>query len=204
MYDVGKELYADIIRQMIRHENEVTNHRIMWLLIGQGFIANAFVTSGRENLTAGYLLALVGIFVTLSAFLMLYKSYLARGYLQLLGERAKQGTLPMEYLPITGWPEKRIKGWWRDFWVCPWIGQSMHLLEPFIFLPGLFIYFWLCVLLKQLDVFSPGVLGVVAGIGAVGILGLCCISFVWSERKGEVSLEEPVRTSRSDVVTASR
>ena len=34
MYDVRPEQYTTVIREMIRHENDVTNHRIMWLLVG--------------------------------------------------------------------------------------------------------------------------------------------------------------------------
>jgi hypothetical protein len=59
-------------------------------------------------------LSLVGILVTLSAFVMLYKSYQARGYLHFLGQEAKQGRLEEEYLPLDGWPKKRIKGWWSE------------------------------------------------------------------------------------------
>ena len=33
MYNVPKEQYATVIREMIRHENDLTNHRTMWLLI---------------------------------------------------------------------------------------------------------------------------------------------------------------------------
>ena len=33
MYDVRPEQYATVIRELIRHENDVTNHRIMWLLV---------------------------------------------------------------------------------------------------------------------------------------------------------------------------
>jgi hypothetical protein len=44
MNEVRQEQYATVIREMIRHENEVTNHGIIWLLIGQGFLANAFVS----------------------------------------------------------------------------------------------------------------------------------------------------------------
>src|SRR5512143_3836843 len=128
MYDVKQEQYTTVIREMIRHENDVTNHRIMWLLIGQGFIANAFVISGRETASTDFMLPLVGIMVTLSAFLMLYKSYQARGYLLFLGKQAKQGTLEEEHLPLVGWPGKRIKGWWKDVWICPWIGQPGDLL----------------------------------------------------------------------------
>ena len=77
-YDVRQEQYASVIREMIRHENDVTNHRIMWLLIGQWFLANAFVVAERGSGTGLLMLALAGIFVTLSTFVMLYKSYQAR------------------------------------------------------------------------------------------------------------------------------
>ena len=133
---------------MIRHENDVTNHRIMWLLIGQGFIANAFVKAEGSIQSTDLMLSLVGILVTLSAFVMLYKSYQARGYLQFLGQQAKQGRLLEQHLPLIGWPRKRIKGWQRDVWVCPWIGQVADLLEPWLFLPCLFMFMWVTALLQ--------------------------------------------------------
>jgi len=120
MCDVVKEQYATVICEMIRHENDVTNHRIMWLLIGQGFLSNAFVVLGRGTESALFMRAVAEILVTLSAFVMLYKSYQARGYLQLPCQQAKQGTLQEEHLPLVGWPSKTIKGWWRDVRVCTW------------------------------------------------------------------------------------
>jgi hypothetical protein len=108
MHDVDKALYTTVIREMFRHENDVTNHRIMWLLIVQGLIANAAVTAGRESGKIESAFAIVGILVTLSAFVILYKSYQARGYLQFLGGQAKQGTLQEQDLPLFGWPSKRI------------------------------------------------------------------------------------------------
>ena len=45
MADVPREQYTVVIRDMIKHENDLTNHRIMWLLIGQGFFANAYASS---------------------------------------------------------------------------------------------------------------------------------------------------------------
>ena len=45
MYDVPKEQYVTVIREMIRHENDLTNHRTMWLLIVQGLLANAYVAA---------------------------------------------------------------------------------------------------------------------------------------------------------------
>src|SRR5262245_28320470 len=129
MHDVEPRLYTTVIREMIRHENDVTNHRIMWLLLGQGLIANAYVSAGVARIDVASILAPVWILVTLSAFVILYKSYQARGYLQFLGDDAKRGTLREECLPLVGWPKKRIKGWRRNVWVCPWLGQASDLLE---------------------------------------------------------------------------
>ena len=49
-----------------------------------GLIANAAVTAGKESGETASALATVGILVTLSAFVLLYKSYQARGYKRLL------------------------------------------------------------------------------------------------------------------------
>jgi hypothetical protein len=35
MYDVRPDRYATVIREMIGHAHDVTNHRIMWQLIAQ-------------------------------------------------------------------------------------------------------------------------------------------------------------------------
>jgi hypothetical protein len=185
MYDVRREQYAAVIREMIRHEDDVTNHRVMWLLIGQGFIANAFVVAKNEknmSETTNVMLSAAGILVTLSAFVMLYKSYQARGYLNFLGRQAKQGTLQEEYLPLVGWPRKRIKNWWRDIWLCPWIRQIGDVLEPWLFLPCFFMCIWLIVLLYQTGL-ELAVVFILAAILTVVILSVFCIIFVWSQGK---------------------
>src|SRR5678816_570858 len=110
MHDVEPRLFTTVIREMIRHENDVTNHRIMWLLIGQGLIANAYVGAGNVREEILPMLAAVGILVTVSTFIILYKSYQARGYLEFLGAEAKKGTLREEDLPLFGWPAARIQG----------------------------------------------------------------------------------------------
>src|SRR3954447_13624883 len=73
--DVDPRQYPVVIREMIRHENELTNHRIMWLLIVQGLLVNAYVSARPHKLETTSMLAVLGILVTLSAFVMLYKSY---------------------------------------------------------------------------------------------------------------------------------
>ena len=101
MYDVRPEQYAIAIRELIRHENDVTNHRIMWLLVVQGLLVNAYVGVRKDpEATPG--LAWAGILVTFSAFVMLFKSYQARGYLHFLGAEAKRGNIARG-IPATRW-----------------------------------------------------------------------------------------------------
>jgi hypothetical protein len=185
VHDVDPKLYATVIREMARHENDVTNHRIMWLLIVQGLIANAAATAGRVSRETASALAAVGILVTLSAFVILYKSYQARGYLQFLGSEAKQGTLREQDLPLFGWPSKRIRGWRKKVWPCPWIGKASELLEPFFFLPTLLIVAWLYVLLRQWLALGAGLLAVLSAILAVVIIAAFSMMWVWWQRKDE-------------------
>jgi len=163
----------------------VTNHRIMWLLIVQGLIANAAVTAGRESGETTSALATVGILVTLSAFVILYKSYQARGYLQFLGNKAKQGTLQEQDLPLFGWPSTRIKGWRNKVWPCPWIGKGSELLEPFFFLPTLLVLAWLFLLLRQWLPLGAGVLIALSTILALLMISLLCVFWVWWQQKDE-------------------
>jgi hypothetical protein len=183
--DVEPHLYATVIRELIRHENDVTNHRIMWLLIGQGLIANAYVSAGTAGAYVVAILAPVGILVTLSAFVILYKSYQARGYLQFLGDEAKRGTLREEHLPLFGWPDKRIKGWRKKVWRCPWLRDVTNLLEPFFFLPALLMVAWLFVLMRHWVTLSTGTLLVLAPVLVVVILATFCFLWVWWEAKDE-------------------
>jgi hypothetical protein len=68
-----------LLREMIQHENDGTNHRIRGLLIVQGLCANAQVGAVRESEAIRLILRPVGILVTLSAFAVLYKSYRPEG-----------------------------------------------------------------------------------------------------------------------------
>ena len=197
MADVPREQYTVVIRDMIKHENDLTNHRIMWLLIGQGFFANAYASSKGGNEAPGFLFPLVGILVTLSAFLMLYRSYRARTYLQFLGLQAKLGMLKEDYLPLVGWPDKRIKRWWKGVCVCPWFRKASDLLEPWLFLPSIFLYMWVYTLLQHWGRLFATVDVMLAAIITVVILSGCCILLVWSQGKEEERLEEQSRPSRT-------
>lgn len=183
-----------VIREMLRHENDVTNHRLMWLLIVQGLIANAAVSAWRLNEQVVSVLAAVGIFVTLSAFFLLYKSYQARGYLQFLGNEAKRGTLREESLPLVGWPRKRIKGWQTKVWPCLWVGNVGELLEPFFFLPSLLILAWLFVLMRSWLKLGTG-MGLVVAILLVAALAMLCVLWVWWQQRDEEGDDDARKTN---------
>jgi len=194
MYDVGPDQYATVIRDLIKHENDVTNHRIMWLLVLQGLLVNAYV-SVRQDLEAVHGIAVAGILVTLSAFVMLYKGYHARGYLRFLGMEAKRGRLREEHLGPDGWPNKRIRHWRRNAWVCPWLERAGDVLEPYLSLPMLIVSTWLFLLLQWWIPLPAGMVLGVAVILAAFILAVFCIVWVWSQsRDEEERTEEPVRS----------
>jgi hypothetical protein len=90
MHDVRPDQYPTVIREIIRHENDLTNHRIMSLLIGEGFIANAYVI---KNEAASRILtpSATSMFVSLWAFVMLYRSYQTRGYLRFWARKPNRG-----------------------------------------------------------------------------------------------------------------
>jgi len=196
-YDVGPEQYATVIRELIRHEDDVTNHRIMWLLIVQGLLINAYV-GVRQDLEATLGLAWAGIVVTFSAFVMLYKSYQARGYLHFLGAEAKRGQLQEEYLRLDGWPNRRIKDWRKGAWVYPWLRRAGDVLEPFLSLPIILVSTWTFLLLKRWTPLNDGIVLGMAVILAMLMLSVFCIGWVWSQSPDEEERrEEPLRPRRS-------
>jgi hypothetical protein len=189
IFDIRQDQYAAALRELLRHENDLTNHRIMWLLVGQGFIANAFV-SNSVSAPMKFGLHVVGILLTLSAFVMLYKSYQARGYIEYLGTKAKEGTLSEEYLPLMGWPRTRISGWRRKIWICPWIRQPDDVLEPWSFLPVLFIFMWMTGLIQSETRMETGVVIPVAVALTFAMLSVYCVVVVHYQVKQEESTEE--------------
>ncbi len=189
IHDVRPEQYASVIREMIRHENDVTNHRIMWLLVGQGFIANAYVSVKTGEGATYWLLGLVGMLVAISAFAMLYRSYQARGYLYFLGLQAKNGSLQEAELPLVGWPRKRIKNWWRSVWVYPWFRQLKDLFEPWMVLPYLFTTVWTTSLLRHQSGLNGAIVLVFGLILSAVILSASCVALVWSQNKDDKGSE---------------
>jgi hypothetical protein len=144
------------------------------LLVVQGLLVNAYV-GVRQDRAAANGLAVAGILLTLSAFVMLYKSYQARGYLHFLGAEAKRGQLPEAYLRLDGWPSKRIKYWRSNVWLCPWLARAGDVLEPYFSLPSLIVSAWLFLLLQW---WLPLHAGIVLGVAMILAAGMFAC-FAW-------------------------
>ena len=200
--DIRKDQYATALRELLRHENDLTNHRIMWLLIGQGFIANAFVNAESGSLKLG--LPIVGVLLTMSAFVMLYKSYQARGYIEYLGQRAKEGNLSEEYLPLMGWPRKRLFDWRRESWICRWIRKPDDVLEPWLFLPVLFNFMWMSGFMHIRTTLPTEAVLLLATLVTFSILAVYCVVVVHFQGKEEERTLEQSRISKSEAKATSR
>jgi len=203
MHDIAPEKYASLLRAMLRHENELTNHRLMWLLVGQGFIANAYVSADSETRSLRLAIPIVGVLLTLSAFLLLYKSYQARGYIEFLGRRAKEGTLEEEFLPLKGWPKRRIQGWWKEMWFTPWLAKVSDVFEPWLFLPAVFMFTWVIGFLQSLGNLATYVDLLLATAITAATFSVYCVVMVWAQEKDLERTEERLRLSKIEGRRAS-
>ena len=176
--DIAPAQYAIEIRQMLRHGDDVTNQRIRWLLVVQGLLVNAYVAA-RNNREAADGICVAGILITLSAFVSLYKSYQARGYLKFLGREAKKGKLPEEFLRSDGWPVERLHGWRSKVWVCPWLERFSNVLEPQMTLPAFLITAWSFFWLESSEHMAvAAALGLAFLMGSAGLF-LVCVIWTW-------------------------
>ncbi len=118
---------AALVRDLIKHENELINHRITWLASFQGFLFAALAlasNSARGDLVV-YALAIVGTFVAISSFLGI-----------------RDATLAIRKTR-TWWDENRIDTYYGPD-VVGLRGQdtSFGPLKPWHFVPWLFAFMW--------------------------------------------------------------
>lgn len=73
--------------------------------------------------------------------------------------------------------------------MCPWLARARDLLEPWLFLPFLFMTMWLSVLLHQWAPLDNRGTWVLAAILVAGFLSVCCILLVRSQSKDEEHTE---------------
>ncbi len=118
---------AQIIRQMVYHENELVNHKITWFSMLQGllFTALAFSLNVEDAAIFVYLLSVLGIVVSISTF----------------------NTIQSGLTAI-----KTLRGWWDENKSMDYNGpdvigrrpdsKSIPFLRPYVVFPICFIVAW--------------------------------------------------------------
>ena len=74
------EKHAEILRALIRHENEVTNHRTAWLLVSQGILFAAAATFVRIHWFPTIVVSALGFGIAISIGHSLRNSFDSRQY----------------------------------------------------------------------------------------------------------------------------
>ena len=142
-----KELfeYASVLRTMIQHENEITNHRLTWMLIFQSILFATSVSFWRIHLLLFIVIGLLGIFTSISFSYALRLSTNARVYFRNLWTvKIKDNKEIADKIPpIVGDP--------------PSAGDSgkikkpklfrLRKLHPWIFIPRAMILCWLTLII---------------------------------------------------------
>jgi len=125
-----KNEYTETVRQMIIHESNVTNHRIMWLVTLNGFLFAALGFAWKDGQQLVQVLALLGIATSISTMIPLYCADVAIRNLTNQWDTNKpnnyEGPDIIGYRPVS-------------FWIRIWM--------PWIFLPGLLTLGWVLVLI---------------------------------------------------------
>lgn len=126
------------IRDLIKHENELINHRLTWMVLFETLLLNAFVCVLKECEDKFYCVSIIllGIFVSLSFFFPLRKAHNAIENLKLKnGKLQTKLNLKKSLKPtIIGHHSK-----------C-----SILILSPWFALPICFTIFWIVLLIYDL------------------------------------------------------
>lgn len=134
-----KELsdYASIIRDMIRHENEITNNRLTWMLVLQGILFATSASFWRIHWLPLLIITILGVVTSISFFYVFSLSRKARIYLRSLWKQEieKQKELVERIPPVAG--------------DAP-IQYRFSTLHPWLFLPWVFASCWVALFLSRI------------------------------------------------------
>jgi hypothetical protein len=121
---------AVIVREMIRHENELINHRITWLMAFNGllFTALGIASPSHDNRWIVWILCGLGVIISISSFLGIYDGAIAI---------------------------RNVRKWWDDHVSKDYTGPdvmalrgentSFRLLKPWRLMPWVFVLSWILV-----------------------------------------------------------
>jgi hypothetical protein len=134
------EEYGATLRAMVRHENEVTNHRTTWLMVMQGILFTAASALIKEYMVPTIIVALVGILIALSLGHAIQNSFHSRQYLKGLWRKRieERGYKIEDVLPLDGgYPGNPAISW----------------LLPNTFIPKVIIGAWILIIGYRLFLF---------------------------------------------------
>jgi len=115
--------YAAVIRELIQHENTITNHRLMWMLIVEGILFAGAASFWKIHWAPFVIIAGLGIVTAVSVYHALWLSGRARGHLRKLYEEKMEGhpELIQEIPPVVGDIPGLVTLPWANPWnLIPW------------------------------------------------------------------------------------
>ena len=124
---------TDTIRQMIQHENELVNHRLTWMTAGQGLLFTALAFIWNKHPLLILVISIVGFLSCISyGYVMYFSDKAITSLIRKIEENTGQ-KIDEIYPPVIGYAGK---SW---VWLLPWR-----------FIPWLFGFAWLSVVLIKL------------------------------------------------------
>ena len=114
--------HAEILRGLIRQENDITNQRTTWLLVSQGILLAAAGSFLKIHLFPTIVVGIVGLLLSLSFGKSLENSFEARQYLKQSWRTLveKQGFKWEDFPPLDGGvPGVRVVRWSFPWYVAP-------------------------------------------------------------------------------------
>jgi hypothetical protein len=114
---------AETLRMLIRHENDLTNHRTTWLLVSQGILFTAAAVFTRIHWVPALVVGTVGIILAVSIGQSLTNSYEARQFFKKTWwpqRLASTGYKVEDFPPLDGGvPGVRAINWLFPWFVIP-------------------------------------------------------------------------------------
>lgn len=136
------EKHAEILRALIRHENEVTNHRTAWLLVAQGILFAAAANFIKVHWFPTVVVGVIGFGIAMSIGHSLSNSFDSRQYFKnswrsLVSER---GLRWEDFPPLDG----GFPGLKHRKWLAPWNFIPKALMAAWILLVIYFVAAEIC------------------------------------------------------------
>ena len=108
------EKYGEVLRAMIKNENELTNQRTTWLLVAEGLLVTGVTNLLKDYAWAAIGVAIVGILLAMSYGHALQNNIDSRQYFKRLWNNRLEahGYAIEDMIPVHGgYPGNLAKGW---------------------------------------------------------------------------------------------